>query len=93
MTHPVDEIVGRNIAKYRMLRNYSRQQIGNALGISHEQIRKIELAVNRISAAKLLEIAHFLGVRVSKLYEGASSEMVAGHIADNLAAKLRYNGK
>ncbi len=71
MTHPVDKIVGRNIATLRRMRGLSQTKMAEPMGISFQQMQKYESAANRVSASRLWDIAAALGVEVETLFVGA----------------------
>ena len=55
----------------RMLAGISQEKLGEALGLTFQQIQKYEKGANRISASRLQNIAKILGVPVSFFFEGA----------------------
>jgi transcriptional regulator with XRE-family HTH domain len=57
----------------RAKRRISQLELGEALGLTFQQIQKYEKGTNRVSASKLHQIAVFLGVDISELFEGANS--------------------
>jgi transcriptional regulator with XRE-family HTH domain len=69
-----DIAIGRRIRIQRTLRNITQTQLANAIGITFQQIQKYEHGTNRISAGKLLQIAHFLEVPVGTFFEGLEEE-------------------
>ncbi|PKA43946.1 helix-turn-helix domain-containing protein [Rhizobium sullae] len=70
MPDPVDILVGRNVRQLRARRRVSQLELGEALGLTFQQIQKYEKGTNRVSASKLHQIAVFLGVEISALFEG-----------------------
>ena len=58
----IDVEVGLNLRRARLLRKLSQTQLGDALGISFQQIQKYERGVNRLSTSMLVRAARFLGV-------------------------------
>ncbi len=72
MPDPVDIIVGRNVRSLRAKRRISQLELGEALGLTFQQIQKYEKGTNRVSASKLHQIAVFLGVDISELFAGAN---------------------
>jgi transcriptional regulator with XRE-family HTH domain len=48
----------------------SQQQLGDALGVSFQQIQKYEKGVNRVGASRLEEIARVLSVPISFFFGG-----------------------
>jgi transcriptional regulator with XRE-family HTH domain len=61
----VDEVVGRRIKARRLQVGLSQQAIGDALGISYQQVQKYEKGVSRIGAGRLQQLAEILRVPVS----------------------------
>jgi transcriptional regulator with XRE-family HTH domain len=70
---PVDIIVGQNIRTLRAKKRISQLELGEALDLTFQQIQKYEKGSNRVSASKLHQIAVFLGVDISALFEGANT--------------------
>lgn len=48
----------------------SQEQLGNALGLTFQQVQKYERGLNRIGAGRLYHIARVLNVAPSYFYEG-----------------------
>lgn len=59
--HPVDQIVAKRVRLARIEAGLSQTALGEALGVSFQQIQKYERGVNRISAGKLSKIAELMG--------------------------------
>ncbi|BAQ48750.1 MULTISPECIES: helix-turn-helix transcriptional regulator [Methylobacterium] len=68
---PVDRHVGHRVRVRRLLIGVSQERLGDALGVTFQQIQKYEKGANRISASRLNQISEMLGVPVSFFYEGA----------------------
>ena len=49
----------------------SQSQLGNALGVTFQQVQKYEKGTNRISASRLQHISQILQVPVPFFFEGA----------------------
>ena len=71
--NPVDRHVGSRVRMRRMLVGMSQEKLGEALGITFQQIQKYEKGTNRIGASRLHQIARVLSVPVEFFYEGAPS--------------------
>ena len=69
--NPVDRHVGSRVRMRRMLVGMSQEKLGEALGITFQQIQKYEKGTNRIGASRLHQIARVLSVAVDYFYEGA----------------------
>ena len=70
MSHPVDVHVGKRIRHRRWMNDTTQQQLAEKVGIKFQQIQKYETGMNRVSASRLWDIAHALGVDVSFFFEG-----------------------
>jgi transcriptional regulator with XRE-family HTH domain len=68
---PVDRYVGHRVRVRRLLVGVSQERLGDALGVTFQQVQKYEKGANRISASRLQQISEMLGVPVSFFYEGA----------------------
>jgi len=71
--NPIDTHVGSRVRMRRMMLGMNQTELGDALGLTFQQVQKYEKGRNRISASKLLQTAQFLRVPVTFLFEGASS--------------------
>ncbi|MFN7110292.1 MAG: helix-turn-helix domain-containing protein [Brevundimonas sp.] len=54
---PVDIAIGARIRARRNVRRITQAQLAAAVGVTFQQIQKYERGVNRVSAARLLQIA------------------------------------
>ena len=69
--NPIDKHVGSRIRSRRMMLSLSQEKLGEALGISFQQIQKYEKGTNRIGASRLQNIAQILQVPAAFFFEGA----------------------
>src|SRR4051794_5032734 len=69
-TDPTDSHVGNRVRMRRMMVGMSQETLGEALGLSFQQVQKYEKGVNRMSASRLQQTAHILQVPVSFFFEG-----------------------
>jgi transcriptional regulator with XRE-family HTH domain len=51
----------------------SQEKLGDALGLTFQQVQKYEKGTNRIGASRLQQISHILQVPVAFFFEGAPS--------------------
>ncbi|ABD43546.1 helix-turn-helix domain-containing protein [Anaplasma phagocytophilum] len=65
--HPVDEYVGREIKKQRIMKGMSQNQLASRLGITFQQVQKYEKGTNRIVISRLYELARVLGIEINDL--------------------------
>lgn len=69
--NPIDRHVGSRVRMRRMMQSMSQEKLGDALGLTFQQVQKYEKGTNRIGASRLQQIAHILQVPVSFFFEGA----------------------
>jgi transcriptional regulator with XRE-family HTH domain len=66
----VDVLVGRNIRMRRQQRGLTQAELGDHLGVTHQQIQKYESGANRVGASRLDQIAGALAVPLTALFHG-----------------------
>lgn len=69
--NPVDSHVGSRVRMRRVLIGMSQEKLGEALGITFQQIQKYEKGTNRIGASRMQQIATVMGVPVSYFFDDA----------------------
>jgi transcriptional regulator with XRE-family HTH domain len=69
--NPVDKHVGSRVRMRRMMLGMSQEKLGDALGLTFQQVQKYEKGTNRIGASRLQHISHILQVPVPFFFEGA----------------------
>lgn len=67
--------VGTRIRARRVVLGLSQEKLGEALGVTFQQVQKYEKGINRIGAGRLRQIADLLGVSVSYFYDGLPSDL------------------
>ena len=72
--HPVDVHVGNRVRVRRILLGLNQTQLGEALGLTFQQVQKYERGGNRISASRLYQIGVTLGVPVESFFEDIPEE-------------------
>ncbi len=68
--HPVDVHVGQQIAFARKAKRLSQTQLGDAIGVTFQQVQKYERGTNRVSASTMFAMMHFLNVPSSYFFDG-----------------------
>lgn len=76
--NPTDKHVGSRIRMRRMMLRMSQTQLGEAAGVTFQQIQKYEKGVNRVSASRLQQFAKILDVTVPFFFDGAPPANVVG---------------
>ena len=69
--NPIDKHVGSRVRMRRMMLGMSQEKLGDALGLTFQQIQKYEKGTNRIGASRLQQISLILQVPVSFFFEGS----------------------
>jgi len=69
--NPVDKHVGSRVRLRRMMLGMSQEKLGDALGLTFQQVQKYEKGTNRIGASRLQHISHILQIPVPFFFEGA----------------------
>jgi len=69
--NPIDKHVGSRVRMKRILLGMSQEKLGEALGLTFQQVQKYEKGANRIGASRLQEIAKILQSPPSFFFEGS----------------------
>ncbi len=70
MATDIDLHLGRRLRRRRRLLGLTQQQLAVQVGLRFQQIQKYECGANRISAARLWQLAEVLESPVSYFYDG-----------------------
>src|SRR5688572_17234641 len=81
--NPIDKHVGSRVRMRRMMLSMSQEKLGDALGLTFQQVQKYEKGTNRIGASRLQQISQILQVPVSFFFEGAPS--APGHQTEGMS--------
>src|ERR1043166_6003628 len=87
--NPVDKYVGSRVRMRRLMLGMSQEKLGDALGLTFQQIQKYEKGANRIGASRLQQISTILQVPVAFFFEGAPESPAPGGFAE--AGTLDYS--
>ena len=75
--NPVDVHVGARVRLRRTLLGLSQEKLGEAIGLTFQQVQKYERGANRIGASRLYDLSRVLQVPVSYFFEEMSDEVAA----------------
>lgn len=77
----IDRYVGSRIRIYRMAKGLSQEQVGEALGLTFQQVQKYEKGVNRAGPSVLMILARVLEVPVQAFFPeiDAGAVLLNGH--------------
>ena len=83
--NPIDIHVGSRVRLRRTMVSMSQEKLGDALGITFQQIQKYEKGANRIGASRLQQISRVLSTPVAFFFEDApgSSDDEGGFAESN----------
>ena len=62
---PLDAHIGAKLARIRKQCGWSQSALGEAVGVSFQQIQKYENAQNRIATSRLIHIARTLNCKIN----------------------------
>ena len=77
MANDIDLHLGKRLRRRRRLLGLTQQQLAIAVGVRFQQIQKYECGANRISAARLWQLAEALEVPVSYFFDGLAEGQAA----------------
>jgi transcriptional regulator with XRE-family HTH domain len=88
--NPIDRHVGSRVRMRRMMLSMSQEKLGDALGLTFQQVQKYEKGANRIGASRLQHIAGILQVPVSFFFEGSPTQEGETQVGLNEAPSPAY---
>jgi len=74
-TDPLDVHVGSRIRLRRQLLGLSQERLGDALGLTFQQVQKYERGANRVSASRLFDMAHILLTPISYFFDEMPADL------------------
>jgi transcriptional regulator with XRE-family HTH domain len=74
LPNPVDLYVGSRLKLRRNLVGLSQEKLGEALGVTFQQIQKYEKGLNRLGASRLQRASRVLDVPVNYFFDGMPAE-------------------
>jgi transcriptional regulator with XRE-family HTH domain len=86
---PIDVHVGSRIRLRRTLMGMSQERLGEALGLTFQQVQKYERGVNRVGASRLFDLSRVLDVPISFFFDDMPDQLTASHGAPPRSA---YSG-
>jgi transcriptional regulator with XRE-family HTH domain len=67
--NPIDVHVGSRVRLRRTLLGMSQEKLGDAIGLTFQQVQKYERGANRVGASRLFELSRVLDVPVSFFFD------------------------
>lgn len=74
--NPIDIHVGSRVRFKRKILGITQRKLGDALGITFQQIQKYESGTNRIGSSRLYHISKILSVPVAFFFEDLPEEIL-----------------
>ncbi len=71
----VDRHVGSRVRMRRFMFGMSQEKLGEALGLTFQQVQKYEKGTNRVGASRIQQICEILQIPVSFLFEGSPTDI------------------
>ncbi len=75
--NPIDAHVGNRVRLRRTLMGLSQEKLGEAIGLTFQQVQKYERGANRIGASRLFDLSRVLDVPVSFFFDDMSDDTSA----------------
>ncbi|HWE74630.1 MAG TPA: helix-turn-helix transcriptional regulator [Stellaceae bacterium] len=88
--NPVDIHVGSRVRLRRTLLGMSQEKLGDALGLTFQQVQKYERGANRVGASRLYDLSRVLDVPVSYFFEEFGDASAAQNAAGESTAGDPY---
>jgi transcriptional regulator with XRE-family HTH domain len=85
---PIDVHVGSRIRLRRTLLSMSQEKLGDALGLTFQQVQKYERGANRVGASRLFDLSRVLDVPVSFFFD----DLPAAHGGGGRASLHQVSG-
>ena len=82
--NPVDIHVGSRVRLRRTLLGMSQEKLGEAIGLTFQQVQKYERGANRIGSSRLFDLSRVLDVPVGYFFEDITDETAASSPARRL---------
>ena len=73
--NPIDVHVGNRVRLRRTLLGMSQEKLGDAIGLTFQQVQKYERGANRIGSSRLFDLSRVLDVPVSFFFDDMPPEI------------------
>lgn len=71
---PIDKHVGSRVKMRRLMLGMSQEKLGDALGLTFQQVQKYEKGTNRMGSSRLQQISNILKVPVTFFFEAVPGQ-------------------
>ena len=72
--NPIDKHVGNRVKMRRLMLGMSQEKLGDALGLTFQQVQKYEKGTNRMGSSRLQQISNILKVPVTFFFENVPGQ-------------------
>lgn len=86
---PIDQHVGSRIRLRRTLMGMSQERLGEALGLTFQQVQKYERGVNRVGASRLFDLSRVLDVPISFFFDDMPDQLASTFGTQNTSLSSR----
>ena len=76
---PIDAHVGARIRLRRTLLGLSQEKLGDALGLTFQQVQKYERGANRVGASRLFDLSRVLDVPIAFFFDDLPDHLAGLH--------------
>ena len=76
-----DRLIGRRLKTYRDIKGISQTELGEALGVTFQQIQKYESGKNKVSVSRLIDVCKILDTSLMTFLSGLEDAKKAPVIA------------
>jgi transcriptional regulator with XRE-family HTH domain len=90
--NPVDVHVGARVRLRRTLLGMSQEKLGEAIGLTFQQVQKYERGANRIGASRLWDLSRVLDVPMGYFFEDMGEDISARSPRNLLTQAPAENG-
>ena len=73
--NPIDVHVGQRIRQRRTLLGMSQEKLGEAIGLTFQQVQKYERGANRVGSSRLFDLSQVLDVPIAYFFEEMPGDM------------------
>ncbi len=87
--HPVDVHIGARVRMRRKLLGMSQTKLGEALGLTFQQVQKYERGANRIGSSRLYDLSRVFDVPIEHFFEDMPPEVAASSLANKGRGRMK----
>jgi len=88
--NPIDVHVGSRIRLRRTLMGLSQERLGEALGLTFQQVQKYERGANRVGASRLFDLSRVLDVPIAFFYDDMPYEAGGTTAGSGISGRRSY---